>query len=381
MAYVQHQRKLERQRQLGAFALGLGLDFSIEDPFQTLGEPFALLQRGDGRGVENVLWGTWQGVALRAFDYWFYEESTDSKGHTSKSYSRYDCVLAPIEARCPPLQISEENVFTRLADALTFRDIEFESEEFNRRFTVRGPDERFATAFCDARMMAWLLEHADGYVFEVVGDQLLCACRQAGAGGDDPAVRHGHHVPTADPGRRELPVSEGVGFRFRTERERKGANVEALWVVLGIVVVLAIAGVVSYNRFVSQKNLIKDAWANIDTELRRRYDLIPNIVETVKGYAAHEREVLENVTRARAMATGATGSPAAQAAAEGPARRRPPAAVRRGRELPGSEGEPELPRAAGRAHQHRGPAPDRPPLLQRERARLQPAGRSPSRRT
>jgi LemA protein len=94
--------------------------------------------------------------------------------------------------------------------------------------------------------------------------------------------------------------------------------VEALWVVLGIVVVLAIAGVVSYNRFVSQKNLIKDAWANIDTELRRRYDLIPNIVETVKGYAAHEREVFENVTRARANATGATGSPAEQAAAEGP---------------------------------------------------------------
>jgi LemA protein len=94
--------------------------------------------------------------------------------------------------------------------------------------------------------------------------------------------------------------------------------VEVLWVVLAIVVVLAIAGVVSYNRFVSQKNLIKDAWANIDTELRRRYDLIPNIVETVKGYAAHEREVFENVTRARANATGATGSPAEQAAAEGP---------------------------------------------------------------
>jgi LemA protein len=94
--------------------------------------------------------------------------------------------------------------------------------------------------------------------------------------------------------------------------------VEALWVVLGIIVVLAIAGVVSYNRFVSQKNLIKDAWANIDTELRRRYDLIPNIVETVKGYATHERELFENVTQARANATGATGSPAAQAAAEGP---------------------------------------------------------------
>jgi LemA protein len=94
--------------------------------------------------------------------------------------------------------------------------------------------------------------------------------------------------------------------------------VEVLWVVLGIVVVLAIAGVVSYNRFVSQRNLIRDAWANIDTELRRRYDLIPNLVETVKGYATHEREVFENVTRARAAATAATGSPAEQAAAEGP---------------------------------------------------------------
>jgi LemA protein len=94
--------------------------------------------------------------------------------------------------------------------------------------------------------------------------------------------------------------------------------VEALWIVLGIVVLAVVAGIVSYNRFVTQKNLIRDAWANIDTELRRRYDLIPNLVETVKGYAAHEREVLENVTRARAAATGATGSPAEQAAAEGP---------------------------------------------------------------
>ena len=91
-----------------------------------------------------------------------------------------------------------------------------------------------------------------------------------------------------------------------------------LIVLLALIVLVAVGAVVSYNRFVSQKTLIKDAWANIDTELRRRYDLIPNLVETVKGYAAHEKEVLENVTRARAMAASATGSPAEQAAAEGP---------------------------------------------------------------
>jgi LemA protein len=92
----------------------------------------------------------------------------------------------------------------------------------------------------------------------------------------------------------------------------------ALWIVLALVVLAVLGAIVSYNRFITQKNLIKDAWANIDTELKRRYDLIPNLVNTVKGYAAHEREVFEEVTRARAAAAGNTGTPAQQAAAEGP---------------------------------------------------------------
>jgi LemA protein len=91
-----------------------------------------------------------------------------------------------------------------------------------------------------------------------------------------------------------------------------------LIVLLAVILLIVFGGIASYNRFVSQRNLVRDAWANIDTELRRRYDLIPNLVETVKGYASHEREVFENVTKARAMATAATGSPAEQAAAEGP---------------------------------------------------------------
>lgn len=90
------------------------------------------------------------------------------------------------------------------------------------------------------------------------------------------------------------------------------------YVILGLVLLVLLAGVASYNRFVTQRNLVRDAFANIDTELRRRYDLIPNLVETVRGYAAHERETFEAVTRARAAAVAATGSPAAQAAAEGP---------------------------------------------------------------
>jgi LemA protein len=89
----------------------------------------------------------------------------------------------------------------------------------------------------------------------------------------------------------------------------------ALWIVLGIVVLLLLVGVAMYNRFVSQRQGIRDAFANIDTELRRRYDLIPNLVETVRGYASHERETFDRVTQARAAAIQAQG-PAQQAQAE-----------------------------------------------------------------
>jgi LemA protein len=88
-----------------------------------------------------------------------------------------------------------------------------------------------------------------------------------------------------------------------------------LLIVLGILVLLLIWGIAAYNRFVAQRQQIKDAYANIDTELRRRYDLIPNLVETVKGYASHERQTFENVTKARQQAIAAQG-PAEQAQAE-----------------------------------------------------------------
>jgi len=95
--------------------------------------------------------------------------------------------------------------------------------------------------------------------------------------------------------------------------------IPALIVILAILLIMGLALVLMYNRFVSQRTLIKNAWANIDTELKRRYDLIPNLVETVKGYAAHEREVFEEVARTRSAAAATSGqSPAAQAAAEGP---------------------------------------------------------------
>jgi LemA protein len=84
----------------------------------------------------------------------------------------------------------------------------------------------------------------------------------------------------------------------------------------GVLLLAVLAVVVSYNRFVRQRNLVQESWRQVDVELTRRHELVPNLVETVKGYAAHERTVLGNVVKARAAAVSATGSVTAQAAAE-----------------------------------------------------------------
>ncbi len=77
-----------------------------------------------------------------------------------------------------------------------------------------------------------------------------------------------------------------------------------IYVVLGIIAFLALWAIFAFNCLISLKNRVKEAWADIEVQLKRRYDLIPNLMETVKGYAGHERNVLENVTRARVMAMG-----------------------------------------------------------------------------
>jgi LemA protein len=74
--------------------------------------------------------------------------------------------------------------------------------------------------------------------------------------------------------------------------------------------------ILTYNTLVALRNHIRDAWGNIDTELKRRYDMIPNLVATVKGYAAHEREVLERVTQLRAQCMASQGAPHEQAVDE-----------------------------------------------------------------
>jgi LemA protein len=90
-----------------------------------------------------------------------------------------------------------------------------------------------------------------------------------------------------------------------------------MWIILAIIAVILIAIITIYNRLVSLRQNCRQGWADIDTQLRQRHDLIPNLVETVKGYAAHEKETLDNVISARNSATAAQGSEQAAQAESG----------------------------------------------------------------
>lgn len=87
-------------------------------------------------------------------------------------------------------------------------------------------------------------------------------------------------------------------------------------VIVGILVVVILAFIVMYNGLVRARNEVKNAWAQIDVQLKRRHDLIPNLIETAKGYMKHERETFDSITKARAAAAAASG-PASAAQAEG----------------------------------------------------------------
>lgn len=93
---------------------------------------------------------------------------------------------------------------------------------------------------------------------------------------------------------------------------------EILYILLALVAIIIIWAIFAYNRFITLRTRADEAWADIDVQLKRRYDLIPNLINTVKGYAAHEKSVLENVTKARADAISAeeSGNPAESARAE-----------------------------------------------------------------
>lgn len=139
-------RQRPRQRSVEADAERLGLRFSARDPFRLLDRGFELFHRAAPvRDLENVMWGSWRGIDVVMFDYWYARSSDPSRD----DYMRFSCVMTPVPESWPALLVRAEGPLTGLLDHVGSRDIGFESEAFNDAFEVRGADRRFASALIE----------------------------------------------------------------------------------------------------------------------------------------------------------------------------------------------------------------------------------------
>ncbi len=174
--YLNHKRTQRQREALFAFAELNGMRFSRMDPLGTLGLPFRLFTRGDGRKLENVVWGTYQGQPFRAFDYDYYVQTSDGQGGTTRNHFRFSCAYLQLGAGWfPKLRVGPESAFTLLQDKAGMPDVQFESDAFNRAFEVIAEDRKAAYAIIDARMMDWLLQAGADLRYELVGNHLLVA--------------------------------------------------------------------------------------------------------------------------------------------------------------------------------------------------------------
>jgi hypothetical protein len=177
-AYLEYRARQARVAAVRALAQRIGFTFSLDDVDRVVDMPFALFGKGDGRKVELVCTGSHNGLPLRLFDYWYYDESSDGRGKRSRSYHRFTVAILQIPAACAPLCISHEDLLTRIGSHIGFHDVELEYDDFNRRFRVKCAEQKFAFTLLDGEMMQWLLEQDTFEYLELVGPWVLLAREQ-----------------------------------------------------------------------------------------------------------------------------------------------------------------------------------------------------------
>jgi hypothetical protein len=166
-----------RREDMAGAAKAVGLQHSPGGRFDLLKLPFSLLKMGDDRWCENVLWGDWQGMPVKEFDYRYVVRTRDEKGNVRKTYYKFSCAVTDIALAGAHLSVTREGILTRVADHMGMQDISFESEDFNRAFNVKG-DRKFATDVIDGRMMHWLLETPKEFSIQISGTHMLCHSKQ-----------------------------------------------------------------------------------------------------------------------------------------------------------------------------------------------------------
>lgn len=157
LAYRNWQQEQKRHALLLQWATNAGFSYAGEDTSwctRWSGAPFG---EGDHRRARNVVTGTTNGRTFAAFDYTYQTHSSDGRGNRTTTTHRYVVATLQLPAYLPRLQVTPENVFTRIGNALGLDDIELESEDFNRRFRVHSADPKFASDVLSPRTMQALL--------------------------------------------------------------------------------------------------------------------------------------------------------------------------------------------------------------------------------
>jgi hypothetical protein len=161
IAIVAWQAEIKRRDALAAVAANLGLSF-CPDHNRELARRYENLRglnEGQNRYVFDLLAGIYTGHRLTVFDFHYETSSTDSKGHRNTSHHYLHVVLIHLERTLPDLFVAPEGVFSKIAQAFGYDDIDFESHEFSRRFCVRSADKKYAYNFCNALMIDLLLDN------------------------------------------------------------------------------------------------------------------------------------------------------------------------------------------------------------------------------
>jgi hypothetical protein len=172
-AIVGHLAAQRRREAMMALAARLGLRFSPHRN-RDLARRYDFLDKlrsGSNRYAFNSLSGLHQGHNVMVFDYHYETHSTNSKGHRQTHHHYFSCFILHLPASFPELVIAREGFFSKIAQAVGYDDIDFESHEFSRRFCVRSPSKKFAYDVCHARMMEYLLAN-DDLTIEIEGDVL-----------------------------------------------------------------------------------------------------------------------------------------------------------------------------------------------------------------
>lgn len=164
-------RKRRDAMLLLAARLGLRFDPSKDHVLAKRYQFLDKLRQGDNRYAFNILSGKYKDQDVMAFDYHYETHSTDSKGNQETQHHYFSFFLLLMPVLFPELTIAREGFFSKVAQALGYDDIDFESHEFSRKFCVRSKDKKFAYDVCNARMMEYLLANND-LTIEIEGPAL-----------------------------------------------------------------------------------------------------------------------------------------------------------------------------------------------------------------